>query len=111
VLNAIRFQWEDWDKRIWRIDVPPVPECYHVSATIHYRPVLAEGTLACWSPVQFLDAIRGRIPGPPFYIGTPDITMLRELAGAIPSEVNDNPYAELLALVQKHGMVEVWAEY
>lgn len=81
-----------------------------MSASIIWEPVNPNPrTLHVMAPSWFMAALEKAGLGLPRQFGEIDLPVLRGMAATIDKEAN--PFQELIDVIDKHGPVEVWAEY
>lgn len=83
-----------------------------MSASICWRRTNpAPDRLRALAPSKFMEQMERAGISVPCQLGEGHRDILRGLAAAWGDRDDNNPYTELMAVIDKHGPVELWAEY
>jgi len=84
-----------------------------MSATIHYRQTSKVDPYlkTCSAPSSFIESIEDAFHHFPCELEESDIGTLRGMASVYNSLEEDNPYKELIDLIEKFGSIKIYASY
>ncbi len=87
-----------------------------MGASIYYRPIEPKKHrhLGVNSPTGFISSMELAFGGSPWHLGVGEVPILKGMSASFvgaPFGHGDDPYAELIGLIERHAAVEVWPQW